>query len=282
MRIRLSKQLRTFLSALLVVAITLGMAEIALRIVDPWGLRYFDDVEKMSREMFEPDDQLIYRMKDGAYQYSYWQTQIADHRRVTPATNPDAGCTLAFLGDSVTFGYGVNDDQTWVNGVAADLPDVHVLNYGVPRYSSTNVLLTRRTFPDHPAYIYTIFNNDSEPSYDPRQDMALTSRNDRPWLVLYMQMAIRRSTPSAPIDSTRFFSEVDDLLAEGRVYLVAFEHDVLTDLVVEHGYDVHIVPFPPHPISVSDFHLNSQGNAELAASLSPFVKDVAAQACSPS
>ena len=46
------------------------------------------------------------------------------------------------MGDSVTFGYGVDDDQTWVDGMARALPDVHVINAGVSGFNSTNVLRT--------------------------------------------------------------------------------------------------------------------------------------------
>ena len=276
---RLKRKHRTFLKALLMVAVTFILLELALRVVDPWGLRYFDDVQKMSREMFVADSERIYGLNDGTFQFSYWETHIADGKRVLPDASADTGCSVAFLGDSITFGHGVNDDQTWVNLIARDLPDVEIVNYGVPRYSSTNALLTRQAFPDHAAYIYIIFNNDSEPSYDPANDAELASGNNRPWLVLYMQLLIRRTTPEAPIDATRFFSEVDDLLAAGRVHLVAFDDDVLTDLVIEREYDMHTVPFPPYPISVSDFHLNPQGNAELAANLLPFVENVADEAC---
>lgn len=276
---RIPQSLRSFLAALIIVGITLVLIELSLRLIDPWGLIYFDDVVKASGEMFVVDSQRGYGLRDGTFRYSRWQGRIEDGLRVVLETDTESDCTLAFLGDSVTFGGGVNDDQTWVNQVARELPGVHVRNYGVPRYNSTNVLYTRQAYPDHAAYIYAIFNNDSEPIYDPSQDTTLVTGLTQPWIIYYMQLALKRSTPAAPIDAERFFSDLDALLAEERVHLMAFADDVLTDLVVERGYSVHIVPYPPYPVSVADFHLNPQGSAELAASVVPFARDIAEQSC---
>jgi hypothetical protein len=275
---RFVQSLKTFLLALVMVGLTFGLLEVSLRVVDPWGLKYFDDVTKMGEIMFAPDAQRGYRLKDGTHTYSHWQVHVEDGVRVTPDTNTAADCTVAFLGDSVTFGAGVNDDQTWVNQLAKALPDIQLRNYGVPRYNITNSLGTRRALPDHQAYIYTMFNNDSEPAYDPEAS-ALVEGLNMPWMIHYLQLAMKRTAPPAPIDEARFFGDLDALLAEGRVSLVAFEDDVLTDMVIERGYTVHTVPFPPKPVSVADFHLNPEGNADLAASLTPFVSGLAAEAC---
>src|SRR5262245_3155504 len=194
---RLSRRVKNFIGALAILTVTLGIIELGLRLIDPWGMRYFDDVVLMSKTMFITDQVRGYGLKDGTFVYSHWQAHIEDGQRVVPTGSIQGTCDLAFLGDSITFGHGVNDDQTWVNLIAAGLPDVHIYNYGVPRYSIPNILGTRRAFPDHKAYIYTIFNNDSEPPYDPSMDTGLVTGLNQPWILLYAQYAIRRQSPAA-------------------------------------------------------------------------------------
>lgn len=44
---------------------------------------------------------------------------------------------IALLGDSVVFGWGVDDGESFPDAVAAALPEVDILNAGQPGYSST-------------------------------------------------------------------------------------------------------------------------------------------------
>lgn len=266
-----------FLQALVIVTLSFTAVEISLRVADPWGMRYFDDAATAGRVMFIPDDQRGYILKDGLYTFSHWQATIQQGRRVVPDTTP-SDCSLALLGDSVTFGGGVNDDATWANQLARMVSGVEVVNYGTPRYNAANSAATRISAPDHDVYLYTVFNNDSEPAYNPATD-ALIGGYQQAWVVLYTQFLLRRYAPPAPVDVEAVYTAVDDLLDAGRVYLVAFRDDVLTNALVSRGYDVYVVPYPPHPVSRADFHLNEQGNALLAESLLPLARQITSIHC---
>jgi len=286
--VRLSRSTRKLISAFAIVGVTFGAIELMLRVFDPWGLKYFTDLVQMSDEMYVPDAQRVYGIRDGTYHFSHWSAQVENGMRVTPATNLDSTCVIAFLGDSVTFGYGVEDDQTWVNLVAQGLPNVQVRNYGVTQYNSTNVLGTRQAYPDYSAYIYTIVQNDVEPVFDPATTHSVVQGAGQPWMVQYMQVLLRRGRfsedPNADLENTadvdRFFSEVDALLAAGRTHLVAFNQDMLTQEIVKRNDPVLTVDYPPnHAISLVDQHLNPEGNRELADSVLPLIRDIAEQTC---
>src|SRR5262245_53206812 len=111
----LRDHLKAIGGALLIVGFTLLLLEILLRVVDPWDIQYFNDLEVMGNEHFVSDAQRGYTLGDGSYRYSHWSATIADGTRLIPNTSPDAACEIVILGDSVAFGYGVDDADVWVN-----------------------------------------------------------------------------------------------------------------------------------------------------------------------
>ncbi|MCU0513188.1 MAG: hypothetical protein MUE40_11520 [Anaerolineae bacterium] len=292
----LRDHLRALGGALLLVAVTFALIEAGLRVIDPWGLRYFEDLAQMGNVIFTPDDRRGYIMPDGTYQFSHWSATVQDGGRVLPATNPAAACEIVLLGDSVGFGYGVNDADTWANGVARALPQLHLRNLSVPRYNSTNVLGMYRTVPDAAAYLYLIINNDVAAAIDVTTQRFGGAGEGLPWLVRYMNFALYRgggtdrdenappttdTLPDTPAVQ-RFFDELAQLTADPRVYLAAFSGEALTSTILARGYPLTVLDYPrQRRISLADYHLNPQGNAELAAQMQPLIERIAAAACPP-
>jgi hypothetical protein len=290
----LQDHLKALAGAALMVAFTLLLIEMLLRIVDPWGLIYFEDLATMGNELFIPDEQRGYVIQDGTYAFRYWSMAVQAGGRVVPDTNSTAACEIVILGDSVGFGYGVNDDQTWANQVAAQLPDVHLRNLAVPRYNSTNVLQTLQTYPDADAYLYLIINNDFDTAINPADQYFSGSGEGQPWLVRYMNFAIFRSGGTDRVESesintevmpetpqvTRFLSEVDAILARDNVWLAAFANESLTNTLLARNYPVTVLTYPAQRrISVADYHLNPQGNQELAAEIAPLFQAMQQAVC---
>jgi hypothetical protein len=280
--------------ALLIVGFTLALIEIAVRVVDPWGLSYFEDLAYMGNDLFTPDDQRGYIIPDGEYQFSRWQARIVDGGRYIPATSPDAACQISVLGDSVAFSYGANDDTAWVNLVAAQLPNMTIRNLALPRYNSTNAMLTQQAYPDADGYLYVIIGNDLEPAIDPATQDFTGSGAGLPWFVRYMNFAIYRGggtdfvatdvdnvarvPESARLD--RLMNELDALLATERVTLAAFQGDPLTNTLIARGYTVLPVVYPAqYRISLADYHLNAAGNVVFADEFLPVFKQLAATYC---
>ncbi|MCP4577084.1 MAG: SGNH/GDSL hydrolase family protein, partial [Deltaproteobacteria bacterium] len=74
------------------------------------------------------------------------------------------GRRVAFLGDSFTFGFGVNDHETFINRLNEKAPEDHYLNFAVPGYSTDQqfLLLRRRVFNFRPdvVVLVTYLGND--------------------------------------------------------------------------------------------------------------------------
>lgn len=281
------------------VLFTLVLIEILLRAVDPWGLYYFQDLEKLGNTIFQADAERGYLMPDGQYSFTRWNAEIREGGRVVPATNNEATCTIAILGDSVAFGYGVNDDQTWLNAAARDLPDVRFINLGVPRYNSSNVLGTWRATPDADAYLYLIISNDLDPALDVESERFVGAGTGQPWLVRYTNFALRRgggtdqveiqqtedteAAPPLPDDFrglARLWGEMEEMQTDERVYFAAFEKEPLTSTLLARDLPLTTWVYPSQRrISLADYHLNPTGNEELAAQAVPLFRQIAQERC---
>jgi lysophospholipase L1-like esterase len=290
----LKKHLQNFLGAVAIVTITIALLEIALRVLDPWGLTYFSDLGRLGNEIFTADDQRGYIMPDGTYAFRYWQATLKDGKRVLPNNNPDATCEIAILGDSVAFGYGVNDDQVWLNSVARNMPNVHFHNYGVPRYNSTNVLQTLNSVPSANAYLYLVVNNDTEPAIDVRTQRFAGSGEGLPFILRYSNFLIYRGGGTDYIppmvgntallpdsDNTRrFLAEVAQMMGDERVFLASFSDEAITNSLLAQGYTVTSVAYPAqNRISVSDYHANAEGNIKIGEALLPTLQAMAQAHC---
>lgn len=282
--------------AALVVLFTLLLIEIILRVLDPWGMSYFNDLETMGNDIFTSDPIRGFYMPDGQYKFSYWTSTIENGTRIVPDTNPDADCEIIILGDSVAHGYGVDDDEVWVNQVAQQLPDVHILNTGIPRYNSTNVLGSFQTYPNGDAYLYLIIQNDIDVAVNVDTQSFVGSGSSLPQILRYANLATYGGASSftdVPEDQAavlerlrddsrvqRFLEELRLLAADERVTLAAFSHETLTQLLLElDEFDLNVLAYPPYRISYSDYHLNAEGNGELADEMLPIIQQMSAEHC---
>lgn len=288
----LKDHLQALVGAAFIVLITLLLIEVVLRVVDPWGMSYFDDLERMGNEIFETHPERGFIIPDGHYSFSYWSTTIEDGMRITPDTNMDADCHIIILGDSVAHGFGVEDEETWVNQIAQHMSDVNISNLGIPRYSSTNILGTFQAFPDADAYLYLIIQNDIEDAINPTSHVYIGAGNNTSQIVRYVNFGLRRGSSSqVPIflreETTveqqtqkfrndprlsRLLNEIQQIDNDERVTLVAFREKPLTTVLLENDLDIGLLDYPPYRISFADEHLNVQGNRELAEQLLPVVQ----------
>jgi lysophospholipase L1-like esterase len=123
--------------------LSLGALELGIRLVDPLGISYYERIGEYMRNKLH-DDQLVFRHKPS------WETRYGDvhvtynelglrDRPILPKA-PDEYRILA-LGDSVTFGWGVDQDKTFAARLEAILPSrlhrpVRVINSGVGGYNT--------------------------------------------------------------------------------------------------------------------------------------------------
>jgi hypothetical protein len=271
---------RGIVKIIIAIISSVFLLEILLRLIDPWGAVTYFTAGGPTLDLYIP-----YNERDvlpaGEYHFSTWTTHInPDHTRLVP--DNDAGnCRIAFVGDSVTFGLGVDDAETWVNLLAMNHPAWDVVNAGVAGYNSYAVRLTiADTSAD--AYIYLITNNDAEyqlfhPVVEPR-------RGYQPALQIYWRVwQIHRQGyehPPQMLGSQRRFDRDIAVLAEDTdVLSVGFANDDLAQSAYEQYPSVILLPAYTATISFADPHPNAVGHQQIAAALDPFVTEYVQAQC---
>src|SRR5688572_7103083 len=96
----LKAHLQALLTAALMVLSPLLIIELLLQVLDPWGIRYFDDISAFGNAQ-EQDPIRGNTLPDGVYVYSKWQATMEDGLRLTPNTVASSDCEIVALGDSV-------------------------------------------------------------------------------------------------------------------------------------------------------------------------------------
>lgn len=120
--------------------IGLVLCEAAIRLVAPQRLDF-------SRPMYDPDDDLVFKLRKNlrgfSAQYEFRvveDTNSLGLRDREIGAKPPATCRILGLGDSFSFGYGVNGEETFFKRLESRIRTVtgrpvEVINGGVPAYS---------------------------------------------------------------------------------------------------------------------------------------------------
>ncbi len=266
---------RSLIALLLGLLLALGLGEALLAWLDPLGFAYFRD--QMTLASLIVPDARGYNFQRGTHVLSEFTfTLLPDGTRAVPATNQTAAKTLVFVGDSVTFGYGVDDAQTWVNLVARQRPDLHVVNAGVSGYNSTNVRRDVERDRTADALVYLIVNNDAEPENYP--DLHPSPPELGSWLALYLVNLPEYLHPVgadeliARGEIARYFADLRAIRADGRVRLVAFD-DAFGRMTAAEFPDVALIARGTDRVSPADGHPGVRGNQEIAAQMLPLLPD---------
>jgi len=274
-RLRLRRRTRLNIIAFLastIIAI-LGF-EVALALFDPWGMHYFDDLAGVWDHVIA-DPHRVDVLPPGVYRFSNWTvTQIEGFTRQVP-NNKGGSCKVVFVGDSVTWGHGVNDGDTWVNLVADQLSGTTVINAGFEGYNSENVKGTLVDFPEARVIFYFIVGNDAEPTTGVlRQTRASMLRK---YLSYIFRPSITSSGPAASPDTTRFRSDIQQMSQDSRLLFLGFEEPLAQSL--KPTYNILLIPLYHFNISKVDAHPNPAGHREIADAVLPYIRAAVAQKC---
>jgi hypothetical protein len=156
---------RKLILSLLSIIISLLSVEVALRLVDPLGMRYFDDLYLLVPHYQIREDGL-YSLKPGRYELSNFKMTINAHGdRVVPDTRA-GGCQIVAIGDSVVMGWAVDDAETFANLLAREFPDVEFINAGRGGYTIEQVYSSMANYPYADGYLYLINDNDTDSPVD--------------------------------------------------------------------------------------------------------------------
>lgn len=251
--------MKTLTFALFMLLLLLITPELALQILDPLQVKpYFADLDALFATM-QADATRVYVHTPGVYTFSNWSAIInADSTRLVPDTSPQ-DCTIALVGDSVTFGHGVKDSETWANHLARRYPAVEILNTGVNGYNIQQVQATIAAVSAD-GYLYMLISNDADKALTfPRKPTPV-----KPMIEVYAYVFRTRFGGQAP--STPDWREFDGTLAElkalDNLAIVGYEGDLLA----QHA-DIPLLPYWTHNNSPTDTHADAQGNVEIADSV---------------
>lgn len=252
--------------------ITLALIEGGLRIVDPFGIaRYTADQATLYGVMLaDADRTALYRPGVTAFS-NFSMTILPDHSRAVPDTSP-TGCTIAFVGDSVTMGWGVNDADTWVNLIARALPAIRVINTGVAGYSIYDVTATMDAVQAD-GYVYLLIVNDNRRMRFTGEPLKPDSRSAVQMNLEYFTLA---SAPDPAFDD-EFYAVMAKLIDRGNVAVVAF--DAPAGRAAAKRYPVTLIPMYTDRLSFVDRHAGAEGNREIAQSMLPIIREFTAQRC---
>jgi hypothetical protein len=287
----LKGHLQALLTAAVMVLAPLLLIEGILQLFDPWGIRFFDDMAYFGTAL-ENDDTRGYILPDGSYQFSNWQATLENGSRIIPNTPDSADCEIVVLGDSFTFGYGVNDAETWLNHIAAEFPEVRFVNAGITAYNSSNSLGTWSSFPDATAYVYLSNSNDWEPSLSPGDIEYRNAASTMPFIVRYGNYFYHRRVAEAnttPMTAEELFAipQYEQYFADLQAFneienftIITWASSKLNPGLDALGVDYQTVVLPAgHINSFVDGHLNAEGNRLFAENLSPIMAGVIESAC---
>ena len=176
------------LLASLSTALILLLSEIGLRVFRPVQYLKPPDPEKARHapeSLYRPStvEGLTYEMipnRDGVFEGMHVRTNAWGLRGPAPAQDNSHLMRLAVLGDSFTFGFGVEENDTYPsllqeimnNSQAANGRRFEILNFGVVGYSTRDeaVVLKQKALPFHPqgVIIGYVLN---DPETDPRPSL---------------------------------------------------------------------------------------------------------------
>jgi len=142
------------LYCIFLIILTFTFGEIALRIMGykPWEVVESDIVVEPARKFSTKNPTLGYTNLPGKFKvtlgrssYSFYVTHLSNNLRATHPldtyNNKDSKGEIWIFGCSNTYGWGVNDEQTYPWLVQERFPRYEVVNFGVPGYGTIHALI---------------------------------------------------------------------------------------------------------------------------------------------
>lgn len=274
----MKKARRTILKTLTVLVLTLLTAMACLypflKFVDPLGIHAYSQWIHWTQANRLPHASGFVH-PTGTYTIAGSTLTIGDDGlRVVPETNTDADCTVALIGDSVAFGFGVSDDETFAYHLTQALPNVHIINASRQGYDGNNLIWAVETV-EADIYIYVMVVNDSQPA---------TGIYPMPPLpnVLSQHIAyfVARSRHAPTYDYENFEAVMDTMQS---VDALVFDATGGSPLVAVAETYTDVIPLdrtpPEYRISYADSHPSALGHQAIAETILPYLDTEYQQHC---
>lgn len=255
------KQLRT---TLLMILVTIGALELLVRASDPLGVVYFDDVAYLWTTRHEAAHG--YDHIPGSYtlgdRFSF--TIAPDGNRYTPGRFR-GGARVTFVGDSQTFGYGVNDADVWVSQVTATLR-LDALNIARSGYNIENIALQLADVTGCIVWL-TISNDPGAPvKWTPFAPDGAGSYLGQTLRVINLTRAGYDTVPITPVTDVLYRQ-----IAERPDTLIFALNDGSYGDIMARDYGAVLIPPFTERISRADAHASAAGNRQIAEAALPII-----------
>lgn len=266
---------RKIIISLCSLLVSLLVAEIILRVIDPLGAwAYTIDSSRIINKNGLYDEDVGYLISPGVYKGRGWAVTIDDKGwRETPASSRISQCTIAIIGDSVTFGWGVDDKDTWPNLVASKYHDVEFINRSLWGYNSSNIRGVVETV-DVDGFIYLAIGNDNQPPivWQPFWQNPTNTTG----VSVYVNHALRKSEQGV---LWGLFEEDMQVIVSHQPLVFAFPENDVTRWLEGHYPEVVVIDLWTHNISVADSHPDALGHVQIAEQMYPYIDSWLSEAC---
>jgi len=261
----MTRTTRRISTVLILVAVSLLTCEAVLAVADPLGFwHYYNDMRALRQHLW-PHAERHYVAEPGIWQMTGWTYRIdlPDYTRHTPASRPGADCTVVALGDSVTFGWGMDDAEAWPN-LYAEMTGCEVVNTAQVGYDVWAVYAAYQAFPGADRYIYLLIYNDAgrgdEMQFEPLGGAGALG------LYVYLLRAARETVAPVEIPAD-FWTAYDALAADERVTIYGFRDGGLAEQVARTQRRIALLAPYTSRVSWADAHPDAAGQREIATQI---------------
>jgi hypothetical protein len=261
----MTRTTRRIATVLILITVSLLTCEAVLAVADPLGFwRYYNDMRALRQHLW-PHAERHYVPVPGIWQMTGWTYRIdlPDYTRHTPASRPGADCTVVALGDSVTFGWGVDDAEAWPN-LYAEMTGCEVVNTAQVGYDIWAVYAAYKAFPDADRYIYLLVYDDAGRG----DEMQLTPLDGAGALGLYLYLLRAQRETVGPVEiPDDFWTAYDALAVDERVTIYGFRDGGLAEQVAATGRAIRLAAPYRTRISWADAHPDADAQRGIAESI---------------
>lgn len=245
------------LSWAIVVLVSL---EVLLRFGDPGGFYQYRRVLHWNYS-HRVEHETGYSLLSGSYPRAPGGavTILEDGSRLVPnSVGRDSACTVVLIGDSVAFGMGVSDDDTYINALAGEFDSVHWINAARPGYNSTNLSRLYRSYPAD-GYIYHVVSNDAQ------MPTAVFVVGSMPSALLYRWNL--HTADNVDLEAPEDWHLYGGALLDMPRGVLVFGRDAPVTRFVSAYMPTVIVPHWGYSISTADGHPDARGHEVIASQL---------------
>ena len=275
---RLPSGIRKLLIVLVSVAFSLLLLNYVLWLTSPLG--YYNEKYNIwfLQEISHPHE-TGYQYEPGHYILAGFDvTVLPDGLRDVPDNNDSSGCTIAFVGDSLTWGSGVNDADTFVN-ILADEFDIHALNTGRNGYNATQVLQAINHY-DADGYIYLHIHNDADIGLR-YEDYSSGPKPNA--LLVYLDAARKQLSGeqikySGPLDMDSYHEAIQQIVQVPNMLMFSFAFNEIDTMAIE-DYGATFIERYTDTVSYVDGHPNAKGHAFIAEQMRPHIESWLPSVC---